>query len=796
MERRIVLFLTLSIAILVGNYFVQAWLRGPQPQQVAKQDGGKSDAQKKPADKGKEQKKDAAADNKGDKPAADAKNAAAPGAHAAPEVEDTVEERYFSIGSADPSDPYRMVATLTGRGAALERVELNGPRYLALDGRSHADEAYRPAGYLGYLAPIDADGKRGAQVRVVGKGTAAHKAGIEPGDVITRLDEVQISSATGLLDALAETRPGDQVTVTIVRGQQEKKVTATLARMPAQVIRPEYKTEPVQLVRPGRHDPLSLLLTLSEVDERKIAGDKSELDGVRLRDGNWKGEQIDDRTVEFERTVPGLKLKVVKRFQVAKTDPNLEDPQADYHITVTVELHNLDAEKPRKVAYQLDGPNGLPIEGWWYLLSNRISTEWWSPLGSRDVALRFEGNPAALVSSLKIADDSFEAPRRQETAETPLVYAGVDSQYFAAVLLPERKRDDVWFSEVKHLRVGDVPADVKRKRLTNVSARLVSNELRLEPGQSIAHEYQLFVGPKQPGLLAQYGSDDTTLGDLVYYGWTIWGVVARFLTKVLHVFYSVVGNYGIAIIMLTVVVRLCMFPLSRKQALSAQKMQELQPEMKKINEKFKGDNEARARAMQELWRKHNYNPMGGCLLAFVQLPIFIGLYRALMIDVELRGAPLFSEAIRWCSNLGAPDMLFYWGNWSPQMLFGETGWLGPYFNVLPLITIVLFLLQQKMFMPPPTDEQSAMQQKIMTYMMIFMGFFFYKVASGLCLYFIASSLWGIGERKLLPKLIAKSASAAAGPAAARTPVVTATATTSGNGAAKTAAARRKQRGRK
>ena len=88
-----------------------------------------------------------------------------------------------------------------------------------------------------------------------------------------------------------------------------------------------------------------------------------------------------------------------------------------------------------------------------------------------------------------------------------------------------------------------------------------------------------------------------------------------------------------------------------------------------------------------------------------------------------------------------------------SLLFGETGWLGPYFNVLPIITIGLFLVQQKMFMPPATDEQSAMQQKIMTYMMIFMGLLFYKVASGLCLYFIASSLWGIGERKLLPKLI-------------------------------------------
>ena len=77
--------------------------------------------------------------------------------------------------------------------------------------------------------------------------------------------------------------------------------------------------------------------------------------------------------------------------------------------------------------------------------------------------------------------------------------------------------------------------------------------------------------------------------------------------------------------------------------------------------------------------------------------------------------------------------------------------LGPYLNIFPLVTVALFLVTQKMSMPPPTNEQAAMQQKMMKYMTIFIGFMFYKVASGLCLYFIVSSLWGIAERKLLPK---------------------------------------------
>ena len=97
-------------------------------------------------------------------------------------------------------------------------------------------------------------------------------------------------------------------------------------------------------------------------------------------------------------------------------------------------------------------------------------------------------------------------------------------------------------------------------------------------------------------------------------------------------------------------VRSAMFPISRKQALNAQKMQELQPEMKRLAEKFKNNVEARTKAQQELFKKHNYNPLAGCLPVFLQLPIFMGLYRSLSVDVELRQAPLISESIRWCSN--------------------------------------------------------------------------------------------------------------------------------------------------
>jgi YidC/Oxa1 family membrane protein insertase len=205
--------------------------------------------------------------------------------------------------------------------------------------------------------------------------------------------------------------------------------------------------------------------------------------------------------------------------------------------------------------------------------------------------------------------------------------------------------------------------------------------------------------------------------------------------------------------MLTVLVRGVMFPISLKQTKNMARIQALKPEMDRINEKYKSDMQKKSQATQELYRKHNINPLGGCLPVFLQLPVFIGLYRALSVDVELRQSPLFGHGIRWCSNLAAPDMLWNWSAIMPDFITRGQGifGLGPYLNVLPLITVALFLVTQKMAMPAPTNEQQVMQHKMMKYMTMFMALFFYKVASGLCLYFIASSLWGIGERKLLPK---------------------------------------------
>ena len=134
-----------------------------------------------------------------------------------------------------------------------------------------------------------------------------------------------------------------------------------------------------------------------------------------------------------------------------------------------------------------------------------------------------------------------------------------------------------------------------------------------------------------------------------------------------------------------------------------------------------------------------------------------------------------------------------WEGVVPSFIGGATGWLGPYFNILPLISSSLFLVHQKLFTPPPADEQQEMQQQIMKFMTLFMGILFFKVPSGLCLYFITSSLWAVAERKLLPKTQPPSPTAVS----SKKEFATVSASTgSGNGnAKKSGKARKKQKRR-
>lgn len=333
--------------------------------------------------------------------------------------------------------------------------------------------------------------------------------------------------------------------------------------------------------------------------------------------------------------------------------------------------------------------------------------------------------------------------------------------------------------------------------LNDITVRVTTNDVDLQGDREVVHKYLLYNGPAKPsllklitreqervapGLVERY-VDRLQLNTIIDYhspNWfgrfanaIYWSDLIIMFTNVMHwvldKIYYVIPNYGLAIICLTILVRMCLFPMSRKQAYMAIKMQELAPEMKKLQEKYT-DRRELGMAQMELYRKHGVNPLGTCWLLLLQMPIFMGLYFALQESIFFRLAEFWPT---WIVNLAAPDMLFRWGEGIPLIStpesYGGIFYLGPYFNILPIIAVSLMIVQQKMMTPPPTDEQQAAQQKIMKFMMVIFGFLFYKIAAGLCIYFIASTLWGLVERKFLPKKDLQGAGASATGTDARKP---------------------------
>lgn len=707
-----------------------------------------------------------------------------------PQPRDEPPLQVVSLGSLDPASPYRMAVTLTNRGAAIERVELNDPRYRDLEDRS---------GYLGNLALVD-DPRGGCRVQVVIDGTPAARARIEsdpdhpglrgpvytqdeagnvqlarPGDRITALDGTPVADRGELWRRLSKLKPRQRIELGITRvqpdgGETDTKAHLTLVKRPMQVLQPEPAI-PSEAHRP---DPASFLLTLDRIADLKTRYGQDELDEIpSLHDCHWHVELLEANGmwgpgVAFRRvlsqsdlaqTAVDGPLEIVKRFRLRKRVGQSNEPAEAraYDLDFDIEIRNLGRSEAQ-LGYQLDGPTGLTKEGWWY--SYKVHPTRFVSAGARDVAWRIEGGAHQLYVCSQITR---QAEREPENPDTPLTdgeqavrlrYAGTDAQYFAAVLRADSSggaasadpegEAGCWVDTAYARAVG--PLD-RHLRQTNVSFRIKSRRQTVSAGEAIRQHFTIFAGPKQRDVLAANG-----LQDFIVYGW--FGSVSRPMLVILHGLYRISGglSFGLAIVLLTVLVRACMFPLGRKMALNAQKMQELAPEMKRIAETYKNDMEKRAQAQRELFQKHGHNPFSGCLVMLIQMPIFLGLYRGLSVDIELRQAPLI-PGLWWCSNLAGPDEFWHWADIVPQFISSPYGFLGlgPYLNLFPLFTVALFLVQHKMFTPPPQDEQQRMQHQVMKFMMVFMGLLFFKVASGLCLYLITSTIWGLGERMILPK---------------------------------------------
>ncbi len=323
----------------------------------------------------------------------------------------------------------------------------------------------------------------------------------------------------------------------------------------------------------------------------------------------------------------------------------------------------------------------------------------------------FEG-PSALIND-KLEEIKTKKLKDQNTFDGKIKWVALQSRYFMSGLIPDQ------------IEAASLHLALQSDKF--VAARYRQPEKAIQPGTQYTYKYQLFMGPKRIEELRNVGND---LQKVVDFGW--FDIIAKPCLWLMNLFYSVIPNYGVAIIILTILVKLLLWPLGQKSYKSMSEMKKIQPLMKEIREKYKDDKQRMNQEVMGLYRTYKINPLGGCLPMVVQLPVFFALYRMLYEAIELRHAPFFL----WIDDLAAPDRLFRFDFSIPFM--------EPPYGI-PVLTIVMganMLLQQKM--SPPMGD--ATQAKMMMFMPIIFTVIFINFSSGLVLYWLVNNILSIAQQ--------------------------------------------------
>ena len=301
-------------------------------------------------------------------------------------------------------------------------------------------------------------------------------------------------------------------------------------------------------------------------------------------------------------------------------------------------------------------------------------------------------------------------PMQPQSYGPGVEFVALSSVYFAIIAAPEggtAERCDLLSTE-RGGTLEDPDGSLFESRLAYAPQQLA-------PGESATFRTAVYAGPKDYDALEEFGHRSTNVIDL---GW--FSFIARGMSWLLRAIFGFVGNWGFAIVLLTLLVRVLLLPAVVPQFKNMAKQRALKPEIDKINELYKDDREKKGAAMMELWRKHKVNPLGGCLPVLLQMPIFFALYQTLSTSIELYHAPF----VLWWTDLSSPD---------------------PYY-VLPIALGALMFIQQKL----TPVQMDAAQAKVMLYAMpLMMTFFMLLLPTGLCLYMVTSSAVGITQQRYM-----------------------------------------------
>jgi YidC/Oxa1 family membrane protein insertase len=427
--------------------------------------------------------------------------------------------------------------------------------------------------------------------------------------------------------------------------------------------------------------------------------------------------------VRAEQVLPSG-LRVVKEFV----------PGADYLLTVSLRLENTTNE-----------PLRLPPQEWITGTATPISPQ---DKGTLIGMMWFDGKGAQTVGEAWFANRTLGClpgtPRTlYQAGSNNLVWAAVHNQFFALASIPATNQP---VQQVTARRVDlPPPSEAEQAAARNVVAKpfglqtsFLYPEVTLAAGQTLERHYDVFAGPKEYRTLDRLaGRFGNQLDRVMNFG-GFFGFFAKALLLSMNGLHSLGLGYGLAIIAITLIIKLLFWPLTQVSTRSMKRMAALQPQMKAIQEKYKGEPAKMQKKIHEFWKEHKVNPAAGCLPMLIQLPIFFGFYTMLQSAIELRGAGFL-----WAFDLSQPDTVAY--------LFGFP------INPLPLIMGCSQLWQTRL--TPPSPGVDPVQQKMMQYMPLIFLFILYNFSSGLTLYWTVQNLLSIAQMKLTKNTEAAAAKA-------------------------------------
>ncbi|HYF51831.1 MAG TPA: membrane protein insertase YidC [Planctomycetota bacterium] len=485
----------------------------------------------------------------------------------------------------------------------------------------------------------------------------------------------------------------------------------------------------------------------------EIGPPAAEQDADRIKFDQASGalRSLDERIWKLEENSKGFdgsgswkivySTKLNQKYLVTKT---IIIEKAKRYIHVDVGVRN-ESDAPVTVNYILNGPAGILLDGPPEDPKRGAFVYAMSEIAGRDPA---QGKEPTVKQHYPGSDEA--AVTYPEN-----LWGALKNRFYTAMLI---SLEPASISKIKTLALKTDPTHAdKRLAEPNEGIQAVrkrSESLEAQKGTRIdryamymgpANEAQLMTAEQELKLDSYFLSHAIHYCDIFYWQWPRVDWLARKMMVMFTWLYSLFGNYGLSVILLTLIIKLALHPLQRKGTISMSKMQKLQPEIKKIQDKYKDQKstEARQRMMQEtqdLYSRAGISPLSGCLPMFLQIPIFSALYGVFNRAWEIRGAEFL-----WIKDLSQQDMFAHIPFWPHEI------------NLLPIIYVVMTIIQQFYITPPPkTDDPSQEQmRKMMMFMPLMFSIMFYRMPSGLILYFAAQAIFGMLESWYIKKYLIK-----------------------------------------